>query len=790
MSIATRILAPIVLIGLLLAALLGQLSLGAELERREAVAAAALGVRTGDLIRAEGAFAAERGETNGLLANPSAATPEAWARARARRAEGEQALDLASAAIAAFAATDPTVAEALRRHVEAAEALAVLRQRSDGPVAGHPTPAAWFAAASARIDRLVALRRALEASQGGSNVTEAVRAVRDALAEAAEYLGRERGMLNGILAADRRLTAADHATLGQLRGRQEAALARMLPRIGALPADTGAALRRHLAALDSGFGGLRGRVMQAGLAGEPWPIAPRAWWDAATAAIGELQAAERAMTAALEQVQAARAEAAALRLAWQLALLAAGLALVGFTTWLVRRRVVRPLRGAVAALRDLSDGRLDTPIPEPRGADEIAALLAATVSFRETARAARAMEAARARLEREAAHARAEAITGVAGLIEAESLVAKKEAESRLAGLHGMIGEMQLAAERAAATARQARDLSAGGRAGSDAAAQATGELAAAVGEVARQMSEAGQATRGAVELAERGRTAFGQLQSNIAEIGEVSRLIGDIAGQTNLLALNATIEAARAGEAGKGFAVVATEVKSLALQTARSTEQIAGRIAALDAAAQEAMSVVRGMGEAVGRIDQISIAMAAAVEEQSASASEIARASQSAAGSAEQVARCIVSLAEDATVGGRRAGDLLASGQQVSATVGALHSQLIGTMRSRIAELERRAEERIRMPGEGRTAVLHGQGGTVAGRIADLSRSGARFVGIVPQGPAEARLAIEGLPPIACRIARREHGAVGLQFLATDAATETVLARLLPPVPTAAEAT
>jgi methyl-accepting chemotaxis protein len=141
-----------------------------------------------------------------------------------------------------------------------------------------------------------------------------------------------------------------------------------------------------------------------------------------------------------------------------------------------------------------------------------------------------------------------------------------------------------------------------------------------------------------------------GELSAAAARIGDVVRLINDIAGQTNLLALNATIEAARAGEAGKGFAVVASEVKNLASQTAKATEEIGAQINAMQAATGGAVDAIRAIG---GRIDQISglaSAVAAAVEQQGAATAEIARSVQDAAAGTGEVSGAIRRVADNAT--------------------------------------------------------------------------------------------------------------------------------------------
>ncbi|MFC7689068.1 methyl-accepting chemotaxis protein [Paeniroseomonas aquatica] len=168
----------------------------------------------------------------------------------------------------------------------------------------------------------------------------------------------------------------------------------------------------------------------------------------------------------------------------------------------------------------------------------------------------------------------------------------------------------------------------AGNRAGGDvqAVAASAEELAASVAEISRQVAEGATVARAAAAEARATDETVQGLAQAAQRIGDVVRLIGDIAGQTNLLALNATIEAARAGEAGKGFAVVASEVKALAGQTAKATEEISSQIGAIQAATGHAVTALRSIGGTIERINEVTTAIAAAVEQQGSATEEIAR--------------------------------------------------------------------------------------------------------------------------------------------------------------------
>jgi methyl-accepting chemotaxis protein len=167
------------------------------------------------------------------------------------------------------------------------------------------------------------------------------------------------------------------------------------------------------------------------------------------------------------------------------------------------------------------------------------------------------------------------------------------------------------------------------------------------VAEITRQVAQASQVAGRASAEVQGTDTLVRSLSEGAQRIGDVVRLISDIAGQTNLLALNATIEAARAGDAGKGFAVVASEVKNLAGQTAKATEEIAAQISAIQAATAEAVTSMRSIAGVVGEVNEVAATIAAAVEEQGAATREIAGASAGVARGTENASAAVTRAVE-----------------------------------------------------------------------------------------------------------------------------------------------
>ncbi|HEX7242784.1 MAG TPA: methyl-accepting chemotaxis protein, partial [Longimicrobiaceae bacterium] len=211
--------------------------------------------------------------------------------------------------------------------------------------------------------------------------------------------------------------------------------------------------------------------------------------------------------------------------------------------------------------------------------------------------------------------------------------------------------------------------------------AAATEEMSGSVREISRQLREALRVAQEADHRAEGTVRMMDELGASSEEIGEVVRVINTIAEQTNLLALNATIEAARAGEAGKGFAVVAHEVKQLAGQTARATEEIARKIRGVQDGTGGAVTAIREISRIIERINAVSTSVAAAVEEQSAATGEIARNVTEAARGTEEVSRSIVSVSAAATQTAGGAAQSLDAARQLAGVATELE-ELVGAFR------------------------------------------------------------------------------------------------------------
>ncbi|WP_419896460.1 methyl-accepting chemotaxis protein [Roseomonas sp. USHLN139] len=208
--------------------------------------------------------------------------------------------------------------------------------------------------------------------------------------------------------------------------------------------------------------------------------------------------------------------------------------------------------------------------------------------------------------------------------------------------------------------------------------ASATEQVAASIREISQQVMRSTDATGTAMGQARGATTVVASLVEDVRRIGDVVKLISDIAGQTNLLALNATIEAARAGEAGKGFAVVASEVKTLASQTAKATEEITSRIAAVRQATDGVAQAITGVAGTIDHLNGASAAIAAAVEQQGATTAEIARSVQQLATGTAEVSATIATVNNSAERTGQVSGQITGAAGALSGQAGELRQQVM----------------------------------------------------------------------------------------------------------------
>jgi methyl-accepting chemotaxis protein len=338
--------------------------------------------------------------------------------------------------------------------------------------------------------------------------------------------------------------------------------------------------------------------------------------------------------------------------------------------------IALPVRRLTATMRQLAQGDLSVETVHVGGSDEIGDMAEALRIFKETAVVAARLAGER-ETERRAQVERADRLADLAVRFDSD-------VTGVLAAVASAATQLQETAAGMASTAEQTSRQSAAATSASELAsnnvntvASATEELAASVSEIGRQVTLSTHVAEKAVAEAERTNRTVKGLAEASQKIGQVVELISSIAGQTNLLALNATIEAARAGEAGKGFAVVASEVKSLATQTAKATEEIAGQVAGMQQVTGEAVAAIGNIGSTIHEVSQIAAAIVTAVEQQDAATSEIARNVQQASIGTMEVTSNISGVSDAASRTGGAANDVLKAATRLTSQADALRHSI-----------------------------------------------------------------------------------------------------------------
>ncbi len=635
------------------------------------------------LLQSAGKWAVERGATNQALAAADPATADTLEKIAKLRHDGDEAWMQASAALDGIAVmqANPAALVAARQAYDEAQAM---RRRADEEIAKpsndrDQTVVKGLVPAMTKLIEKIGLARLTLETVERAPFAQAVQlvALRHLTADMAEYAGRERARLAAIVEAGRAMRTDDVAALAMGRGHIELAWTA----IGILPtrADTPPALTSAIAeaykAYFQDYGALRKSILENGEAAN-YPVSGKEYFSRVTEAINAILKVAAAMGDAANAAAGdyAAQQVAQFRFALLLLLGACALAMFSFR---VVRRIVGPITSMTDGMGRLANGDKSIEVTGLDRSDEIGAMASAVQVFKENAIAMEKMQAQQDELKRQAEMERKRMLRELADTFESRVKAVVGTVSSAANQMQAMAQSLASNAEQ---TTRQTMAVASATEETSSSVqtvASAAEELTASITEISGRVQQSSSVTDKAAHDGEAANAMVQTLADTAQKIGDVVKLIQDIAGRTNLLALNATIEAARAGEAGKGFAVVASEVKSLANQTGKATEDIERQIASIQGETQKAVDAIQGICNTFADMRKVSSTISEAMEEQSLATKEIARNVQQAAQGASEVSGNVSGVTQAARETGAAATQLLAAAQDLGRQSGVLQQEV-----------------------------------------------------------------------------------------------------------------
>lgn len=662
----------------------------------------------------------ERGTSAGYVSSAGKAFAEA---VPARRADTDAALLRFRQQTAAKAGLlgDPALAQPLARANLALSALADKRQMIDKFAIAVPEIAGYY---TPMIGDLLAIVENVAKANDYGRIVQSVIAY-SALLQAKEHAGQERAFGAAGFGAGR-FPAQIHTRFIQLGAMQETYFS-----VFDKFADSS-----HKAALARELGGqsssdvmtFRNRAYALPFGGSLEGTTGPQWFNASTQRIDGLKSIEDRVASDIVAAAAGLAESGTTAFWWLSALIAGLIVVTILVTFGVARSIAAPISRLVAAMRRVARNDTSVEIVDRHRKDEIGEMAGAVDIFRQNAEE-------RLRLERSGQAERDKERQRQANI---DRLVARFRGAlaNMLSSVDQQAVQMKTTAAKLNDVSRQSSTEVGQANAASQSAAgdvrsvtEATEELANSIREISAQTHRATTLVSAAAETATATDRNVSSLAAAAEQIGNVVSLIRDIAEQTNLLALNATIEAARAGELGKGFAVVAAEVKALASQTAKATQDISEQISGVQTYTRSAVNSIREISDAVAEINQVTTSIASAVEEQQASTQEIAKSLQSAFNGSHVVTRSLDGVSTTVSETAQEAGIV----QDVAEKLNVATADLSAFIEKFIVEVstdidDRRRSLRTKMS---EAVVINSTGKRMNSAIVDASETGARIISL-----------------------------------------------------------